>query len=637
MVIEEESSTITVTTSEDVITFTIATANATLKESTPQRAVIQEDYYYWAIHDNRMHRWRHDTGATTNGMAGADYSATLVSGEWHWYPLTSDENASVLTITTQLQNSNDGTINTGSAVTDLHFPDIFDADDGLAYDGARQIDLSNNRGKLTFEQDEVEPVIVTHDWPFLSGSTPDDHLVEHFKFEDNTSSSVVVAEVGNNAAWEESDGTGRNTSNETITAPFRGDGLDTKDTYHVELDTTVYDNAFFILGSILMKFEPQFAYNDGVDQTLFSLYVDSNDYIKVLYDIGTDMYELRVSWNGTLTTISSSAFTTDNFIQKPTTIMAGWNASSNYCILVINGIVVDFDVNIGTPSVSDPSYVCIGADADGDGTTSLNADIYLDSFKTFNDCILPFGVIETQSLQRGDYDNVHSDISYYWNCSGVTAADYIGSAAPTVSGGSYETGVVGNGYRADASGEHAYIVGSGANNFSMTKGAISFWFKSVTSFNDSADHYLFGARGTGGAAQGDFYINKNSSNFIICATRDAGVSRYTYFTTIYFSVNWLNWNHYRYVWDSTAPVYAGKHIGFWVNGYPVPHGSGVGIDATWTASTSSAYYSIGNDYKATTRDCGGIIDEFYITDDPYTPEIWTAFGKPLWTPLVIEG
>lgn len=96
--ITDNGTTITVDfTSSEQAVWTIATENAVLVENTPIRAVIHEDYFWWYCYPDKLIRFRHDTAASTTGMALDGGNTYCVSGnltqvgstEKYFYPCDS--------------------------------------------------------------------------------------------------------------------------------------------------------------------------------------------------------------------------------------------------------------------------------------------------------------------------------------------------------------------------------------------------------------------------------------------------------------------------------------------------------------------------------------------------------------------
>ena len=169
----------------------------------------------------------------------------------------------------------------GSQVTDLNIPDIIGTDN-FASDGAwhYEADSSNYNLQQVWDAARKNPNVVIHDWPFLSGSTPDAHLTGYWKCDDNAASSTVTDETGtSNGTWTvNSTQAARNTNNDSTTG-VQGNALDSKDLYCIDIpcgSSTPFDNDFFQKGSVLCRFKPQFAYTDSGYPTVWDLGVDSN-------------------------------------------------------------------------------------------------------------------------------------------------------------------------------------------------------------------------------------------------------------------------------------------------------------------------------------------------------------------------
>ena len=180
----------------------------------------------------------------------------------------------------------------------------------------------------------------------------------------------------------------------------------------------------------------------------------------------------------------------------------------------------------------------------------------------------------------------------------------------------------------DASGEHVSLSVSG--NIDYSKGAIAFFFKSILSFDDSSAHMLFGKRG-GGNGVGDFYILKNTDNYLYFLIVDnSSVVKYVRYSTAMLSNIWGSFNHYHFVWDDTSPLANSLHLELYLNDFYLAPSANSGADSSWTTATPATTLAIGNDYDDTSRYAGGIIDELYITNNPHTPQNWTANYKPTW-------
>jgi len=504
----------------------------------------------------------------------------------------------------------------GSDVTDMVLPEALSSGT-LHADGAHHYDFdSNDELTITGDRDRIEPNFVMHNHPFYSGSGPTDHLIEKFLFNDNAASSTVVATVGNNAVWEESDGTDRNTSNDTVTTNIvRDRGLDTADTYHVTCNTTVYDNDFFKKGAVLLTFTPQWGYDDAADQTLFHLYIDANNQLQLYYSATNDRYEFKVTWGGTATTINGPAHTSNYTLQTITRLLASWDSDKDSLILVRYGINLASGFNTGTPSSSGAAYVIIGANSDGDGTTSLNADVFLDNFMAFDGGIRPYGAYFTGNGSV-DTDVAHSGIKFYWGCESTSSE--IGSKTITLGSTSLASGNVIDGtYVLDTDGGNSASTAiTSEDMIDFNKGSISLWVNVQTWTNDK---YIFTASegennyiGLTITSDDDFRFNyrHNGTNELVTSSALGAV------------VN--RWYYIRVTWDDTGKAY------LYVNG--ISRGTPNAVSAADWAGDGTGTFYFGGDYEGS-NGADVLIDQVYITSDPDTPEVWTAFGKPLHMPL----
>jgi hypothetical protein len=251
--------------------------------------------------------------------------------------------------------------------------------------------------------------------------------------------------------------------------------------------------------------------------------------------------------------------------------------------------------------------------------TNIVSDI-----KLLNDCILSYGAFETQYDQRGDYDNAHSDITFYYAGSDNTASNIPIGGITLAKGGSggtfYASGGLGsNADYFDTEGT-AYLSGTVTSEdiIDLNKGALLIWFTietvsagdAIFGFGDADDYFQAVMDGDGNIDV--TYRSQNTSEPIVGAIA-LGEGEY---------------HCLKIQWDDTDKVSC------FIDG--VENGdSPEDIANVWDGLTSGTLY-IGADY-AGSNIADITIHEMYITDDPNTPEIWTAFGKPLWTPLVTEG
>ncbi|MCP3683870.1 MAG: LamG domain-containing protein [bacterium] len=507
---------------------------------------------------------------------------------------------------------------------------------GFNADGGWHLTSSDGSGTTKYTNDIIrhKKVDVLHDFPIQSGSTssPTTYLIGHWKCEDNAASTVVLddeSKIGNMTA-------SANTSTLTVTDEW-GTGLQldqgSSEYFEITLPTSGdYDPANWVtLYSIEIKFKPNFDIDVATSQYLFSL-LNGSEVLRYFYDSGDNRYEERKAGYISLPTItdpSNYSNRTNDDLRKLHTIKICFDTSNGHHWRYFDGIL---ESSISTTEAwsADPTTLSIGRYS----TIYGSHTIY--DVKVYETPIISYGAYFTGN---GSVNTAiaHKNISLYTPLNSLTGGGtgITGGSGLTVTGSpSLATGVDGVSNSAmefNASGEYVNVPSSG--NIDLSKGSISFWFKSNVSFTDSAAHFIFGSRGAGSTA-GDFRINKWTDNaFYFILTDSGSTTRYILFTNTQLGTNWTSWNHYCCRWDDTNPVNGTLHMSLEVNGIWIDPNTDSGVSTSWTSATPLTNYAIGNDILDTSRDADGIIDEFYITNDPNTPQIPTANGIPLHIPL----
>ena len=521
----------------------------------------------------------------------------------------------------------DATINTGSAITDMNIPDNIDTD-GLNSNIARAISVNgtNYNAKITFNQAEKRPVVELYDFPVMSGSTPDEHILERFFLEDNTASSTISAETGNDANWENvSDGSDRNTdtSGDSVTAK-RGNGLDTQDgAGYIDLTLGNYLNTFFKKGTIEMNLKPQFGFDDASNQTIFHCYIDASNEILLYYDATNDKFQLDVVWGSTSLTLAGSVYTSNNNLQQWRYIKAYWDSDKDFVGLHIDDEVVDSGTNTGSPSASNPTKVTIGAKQD----RTLPGDFIFDTIISYDDVILSYGAYFTGN---GSVDTsiAHTEITLFW--SGNNSDDVeIGGIAGSKSGGIYDNA------SPLISGEYYYDNnGAGTNymklskTFPMTGGKISFWINAQALVSND---YFFGTLVN---SSNYFGIRTDATNGFILRLSSAGAS-----TDINYGSTDINqvWAYVTIRWgDITSATLADRWFELWINGILIGSSN---VGNQWAVGNPT-YFCMGNLDDGTVYSgfgCDCFIANVYLLSSINIPQHPTVFGKPLWSPLLQVG
>jgi hypothetical protein len=508
----------------------------------------------------------------------------------------------------QIRDMDIATLTTGSNVDDLNIPLTIPSTNAAAADGSNNFEFGASE-TLQYTNDSnprIGHVDVIHD-PMITTDGSTERRIELIHCDDNAASNTVVADIGNNATWETSEGTTRNTNNDSVSSDIeRGTGLDTGGTYHVEHSATAYDNAFFKQGTISITFTPQFAYDAAADQTIWSLYVDAGDYIQITYDAGNDRYELRVSWGGTLTTLNGDAFTESTSLQQLTKIKGCWDSDENLLQLSINGQVVDNGTNTGTPSSGNAAYVMTGCDCvtDADGTGQLEADVFLDKIQAEDGMKVDHGAHFTGNGSV-DTDVAHEEITLLWQGSDTTPI-----GGNVTSNGDYtQDGPIGTkAFRNDAAGEYASFSTSG--NIAAGEGTISFWFKPNSALG--ADCTLF-------YADAAFKIWWDDSDNDIAFTYNTDVLN----SDPAFAADDTLWHHVEVGWDASTRLYIK------IDGQISEQTSGVDSAPTLDATA----YLTADDASGTNR-ADVMISDFFVTDTIGTPQIPVVLGSgPIYAPI----
>lgn len=597
----DNGTTIVVTCSEDEITFTIATAAATLIENTPERVVVIETYYRWTIYDNRMFRWRYDTGDTTTGMAGNDYSAIEVSGELYWYPLTAAEDTASATITTQLQDATITDPNPGDFVTDLNLPDIISS--GFAMDGAYHVDQdASNEALITWDTTRVGPPVVLNKPMFLSGTvgSETDYLVGHFKCDDNAANTTVSNDVSGN-----SNGTlsgGDNTADATSADSKRGSALLLDGANRIDLSSLISELDSVNDFTVKFDFKANFAYDTASDQGLFTFGQAYGNAFDAFYRKSGDYYRFHVHL-GTETNMQNDVFTSNNTLQQWKTLRIVFSLTNDFFGFWLDSeLIASFRISDAWGTAPDTFF--IGYD---DFSTNNYGEFWIDNIIVLDGAILPHGSHFTGN-GAVDTDVAHEDITLFWNGSDTTP---IGS--DITSNGDYtQTAPSGNNcFRNDAAGEYASVATSG--NISAAEGSLSFWFKPNAALG--ADCTLI----YGDAA---FKLTWDDSDNDLVFLYNTDTVR----TTTAFAADDANWHHVRIGWKASTALYIE------VDG--IRDSLLTGVDAAPTLDATM--YMTADDASGTNR-ANVMMGDLFVTDKMDTPQIWTAFGVPLHIPLLYTG
>jgi len=537
-------------------------------------------------------------------------SADRVSGKQY------DSEALRIALGNQYKDYAIAALTIGTKVADLNYPDIIDSD-CFAADGAWHVEPDSNKdAKWKWDRTRKRPNAVIHDWPFLSGTTPDSHLLDHLKLDDNASSSTLVAEVGNNATWRlVSDESERNTDTAGDSVEgVRNKALDTQGGIsYIDMGLTGHGNSFYKKGSVLIKFKPQFAYDVEAWVLIWELNVGGNDeaiYLAYVYSSDTFLFGLDF---GTAVTIDTPAYTSNVKLQQWHTILCSWDADRDFMSLILDGVVIGSKGGLDTPSESNPVSFTVGTDAT---ITGNPADIIIDEIKTFSECILPFGSI---FLGNGEINaNVaESDVCFHWACEDEDAE--IGGVTGSTGTGSFKNGgIYGSKYYDNNGNTDAMdFTVTDADIFDPRKGSFSCWFylPSVVSWD-----FLFGFGATGDDWI-DVVVNGDSKLHLGGKYNGGGEIAAITSTTLTSG----KWHHMVARW---ADSNNGGYFSIELNGVLEDADP---VTDTFEGSLSGTLYICGEEDNSSWIDVW--LDQVTITKNPQTPQNWTAFGKPLWRPI----
>jgi len=500
----------------------------------------------------------------------------------------------------------------------------------IASDGAWHYDPDeNDEVKITWDRTRSRPVAVMHDFPFQYGTvaSPTDILLNHLKLNDNAASATLTAEVGPNGTWKNiSGGTDRNTNTggDSVRIIGRGRNLDTQDgAGYIQMAVgsgTVHDNNFLKKGSLLLKVNPAFIYTTGTNEVMFELYYDANNRIACGYNSSGDYFSFGVFWGGTSYWLDTDPVFTSNYsLQREMVFLFSWDSDSNLHILFWDGKVPEeFNYNTGTPTASHPTAFTIGCY--NDRTTP--GDYVFDEVKTFSECLLPFGAFHIGNGEGllADIDNPHSDLCFFWDCQSKGSncakggSDLSSSYTPSESGTpliSTDAVIVGTyGYDVNGTnGSQIQFTVTSADIISGTKGSFIAWVNVQTLPSNQR-------------AIVSFYVD--GSNFItlvLSAANYWGVSCYFGGTSESINTSVIPtvgvWHCVKVKWDDSDKIEL------------IVNGMSLGSNAIASSFSGVNGYLRFGDYNDGV-DC--YIGRVFISKDSNTPEIWTAFGKPLHMP-----
>jgi len=219
-------------------------------------------------------------------------------------------------------------------------------DYGLCSDGAWHVDAGNrNKGKLRVDTTRHDPVIEIEDWKIRTGliGSYEEHLVGHWKMDDNLATTVLIDETGNTNGILSG---GNNTEDLSQTDAIKGKALLTDgvvDTIDLPESDTWRDEFTVMIAS-----KPNFSYTSG-DETLWAI-GNGDEVINFYYQGANDRYILRIIQVGNINTYLyyDPSYASDNDFKQYNVFHLCFNFTEGYISLAVNGLVVDTATIAGT-------------------------------------------------------------------------------------------------------------------------------------------------------------------------------------------------------------------------------------------------------------------------------------------------
>ena len=473
-------------------------------------------------------------------------------------------------------------------------------------DGAWHIEPnSSDETKLTWDRTRHNPNIVIHDPGFLTGTvgSETDHLIGHWKCDDNAASTVIIDETGLYDGTLEG---GDNTEDISQTDAARGRSLLTNGTDDV-LDLSVglaglTDQKAL---SLLIKFKPNFNYNTGTYQPLLGFATGSADRITFYYDYLNDQFRFYDDLDNYATGYVVKSYTATNGNECPQwhTLLISLDLASSRAWTTFDGETLEHVLS-ETDWLSTLDIFEVG-----DNYANIYGEYYIDEVKLFDGCLLPFGGGPFTGNGEVDADVAHSDITAYIKGDEATSDPLqIGTGILTITNASHTTGIDGiNNSAFDFDGT-SMIVSFQPENINSSKSKISWWYKMTGTpatyarfFNNYDNDTLFRIYRDNSDISIRLQINTVSAQFATASIYDG------------------NWHYIEIYWDENTNI----------KGCIVD-----GIVSTENTAAFTAPDMSGDIIQIGYSDLGGVIDQVSITNNPNTPDCWSVFGKPIHYPLL---
>jgi len=483
---------------------------------------------------------------------------------------------------------------------------------GFASDGGRHLEMASDEIKYTVDTERIGHVDVIEDPPIETGTvgSATDHLVGHWKMDDNAASTTIVdstSRIGDLTA-------SANTDTLDVADSVRGanslqfDSAASEYAYITFATSGDYDIANFMNDfSISMYIKPTTTinYNTAQQSQLFHFGQAWDNRIRFYYDGSNTEFRVSISLTGaagsgisTLKSFSSNA----EFHQ--------WHKINFVFSLTYDIVVIDIDnerfVILETGSWgSDPTAFRLNRDY-----SSSYGEFIFDNVKLIDGCLLPYGAYFTGN-GAVDVDHAHEDITCFVKGDEAnTDALKIGTGTMAVADVTYATDVFGN-------ASSAVVINSGNDDFIIPSAnlpslpySLSFWFKG--SDTPSGYNMFFSLMD----AYSEFSLYRNDNDASIVLRHNGQICGFSVSATVFDN----NWHH---ILVRVAASAQSLEI------------NGVVQDSTTTSLTAidaPADIYLGNENGSYLL--SGSYSDFYIINNPNTPQIPVILGSgPIHAPI----
>jgi hypothetical protein len=333
------------------------------------------------------------------------------------------------------------------------------------------------------------------------------------------------------------------------------------------------------------------------------------------YESSLDKFVFEAYWADNYIGVTSEAFTENFSLQRQMIFLLFWDGDKDIIGMAIDGQIANIKVLAVTPPATHPDQINYGCGSGG----SAPGIYILDEIKTFSEAVLPYGGFFTGNGEV-DVNLAHADLIFYWDCeaSGANASNIpsdktislTGSAAIVSTDPIYGTNHLDTG---STFNDYSSVPVVSGDIINMDSFSISLWvnFQSVS----SAPFLGFGEAGNA------IKLDLSSAKFRVTANYNS-VSHQV--TGNHADVVANTWYYVKATLDGS------DKIRLFVN--EIETGTAVAMTESFAGSTTGTLY-IGSDHdQGSNLYC--YIDQVFITNNPNTPEIWTAFGKPLHLDLI---